>query len=60
MDIFPYFAFKLDCFIVNVLFSYATNTQSLQQKSENKENQRLVGLTPVSVFWLIKLTLQYS
>jgi hypothetical protein len=60
MDIFPFFAFKLDCFIVNVFFSYATNTQALQQKSENKENQRFVGFTPVLVLWLIKLTLQYS
>jgi hypothetical protein len=41
--IFSFFAKKLDRFIVNALFSYATNTQVLQQKSENEES--LVGLT---------------
>ncbi len=40
-----YFA-KLDCFIVTALFSYVTNTQARQQKSEKQRNQRLVRLAP--------------
>jgi hypothetical protein len=31
---------------VTELFSYVTNTQALQQKSEKQRNQRLVGLIP--------------
>ncbi len=50
----PYFAIELDCFIVHALFSYDTNTQAKQRKFENKENQRLVGLTPGIIF-LVRL-----
>jgi hypothetical protein len=30
----------------HALFSYLTNTQALQRKSESDEKQSLVGLTP--------------
>ena len=43
---FFFFAIKLDHFIVNSSFSFVTNTQAYKQKSENKEKQSLVGLTP--------------
>ncbi len=44
------FAIKLGCFKAKGLFSYVTNTQALQGKSENKEKTSLVGLTPEYVF----------
>jgi hypothetical protein len=40
------FAIKLGRFKVQSIYSYFTNTQALQQKSENGEKQGLVGLTP--------------
>jgi hypothetical protein len=39
-------AIKLGHFIVHALISFVTNTQTKQQKLENEENRRLVGLTP--------------
>jgi hypothetical protein len=43
---FPFFAIKLSHFKVQLIFSYATTTQALQQKSEKQRNQSLVELTP--------------
>ena len=44
--IFPFFATKLGCCTVHTFFSYATNSQAYQQKSENRKNESLVGSTP--------------
>jgi hypothetical protein len=45
---FLFFAIKLGRFKAQTIFSCATNTQALQQKSEKQRNQSLVVLTPGS------------
>ncbi len=37
-ELFHFFAAKLGHFIINAFFLYVTNTQTKQQKQENKEN----------------------
>ena len=44
-----FFRFSLISLVILKLvrfFAYATNTQAYQQKSENRKNESLVGLTP--------------
>ena len=50
--IFSFFATKLGHCTVHTFFSYATNSQAYQQKSENRKNESLVRLTPGLFFYL--------
>ena len=43
---FPFFATKLGRCTVQTFFSYGTNSQAYQRKSENRKNESSVGLTP--------------
>ena len=45
VEFLHFFATKLGCCTVRT-FSYATNSQAYQRKSENRKNESLVGSTP--------------
>ncbi len=50
--IFPFFAIKLGRFMANAFLHMLRALKFISEKLENKENQSLVGLTPLNVVFL--------
>ena len=58
--IFWFFDNKLGHFLADAFFPCVTSTQAYQQKSENRKNKSLVGLTPGCNCSAILSTPKYS